>query len=108
MASRRNLRAKDAGFDIIYVYKNHMALAQHFLLPKINDRMDEYGGPLENRARLIRELIEDTKKLSGTAVQWHFGLQSMKCRGLTVCKQPKRGALLWKYWLNYPIYGMNV
>ena len=30
-----------------------------------NDRIDEYGGSLENRARLLRELIEDTKDAVG-------------------------------------------
>lgn len=75
------LRAKDAGFDIIYVYAgHHMALAQHFLLPKINDRMDEYGGSLENRARLIRELIEDTKEAVGDscAVAFRFAVDEMQ------------------------------
>ncbi len=54
--------AKQAGFDIIYVYAGHeMCLPQHFLLSRYNQRMDEYGGSLENRARLIRELLEETK-----------------------------------------------
>ena len=75
------LRAKEAGFDIIYVYAGHqMALAQHFLLPQINDRMDEYGGSLENRARLIRELIEDTKEAVGDscAVAFRFAVDEMQ------------------------------
>ena len=75
------LRAKEAGFDIIYVYAgHHMALAQHFLLPQINDRMDEYGGSLENRARLIRELIEDTKEAVGDscAVAFRFAVDEMQ------------------------------
>ena len=75
------LRAKEAGFDIIYVYAgHHMALAQHFLLPQINDRMDEYGGSLENRARLIRELIEDTKEAVGDscAVAFRFAVDEME------------------------------
>ena len=60
------LRAKQAGFDIVYVYAGHrMTLPLHFLLPQINTRTDEYGGPLENRARLLRELLEDTKEAVG-------------------------------------------
>ncbi len=59
------LRAKRAGFDIIYVYAAHgMSLAMH-LLSKHNDRADEYGGTLENRVRFLRELIEDTKDAVG-------------------------------------------
>ncbi|KAA0284074.1 MAG: NADH:flavin oxidoreductase [Chloroflexi bacterium] len=59
------IRAKKAGFDIIYCYAAHnMTLAFH-LLSKDNDRADEYGGSLENRVRFFRELIEDTKDAVG-------------------------------------------
>ncbi len=58
--------AKRAGYDIIYVYAGHnLSLAQHFLLSRYNQRTDEYGGSLENRTRLLRELIEDTKEAVG-------------------------------------------
>jgi dimethylamine/trimethylamine dehydrogenase len=51
-----------AGFDIVYVYAgHHMTLAHHFLSPTLNQRGDEYGGSLENRARLTRELLEDAQ-----------------------------------------------
>ena len=60
------LRAKRAGFDVVYVYAGHrMTLAHHFLLSEYNDRTDEYGGSLENRARLTRELLEDTREAIG-------------------------------------------
>ena len=59
------IRAKKAGFDIIYCYAAHaMTLAFH-LLSRDNDRADEYGGSLENRVRFLRELIEDTKDAVG-------------------------------------------
>jgi dimethylamine/trimethylamine dehydrogenase len=60
------LRAKQAGFDIIYCYAGHnLSLAMHFLLRRYNHRQDEYGGSLENRARFLKELIEDTKDAVG-------------------------------------------
>ena len=60
------LRAKRAGFDIIYVYAAHdLSLAMHFLQRRRNQRDDDYGGTLENRVRLLRELIEDTKDAVG-------------------------------------------
>jgi dimethylamine/trimethylamine dehydrogenase len=60
------LRGKRAGFDIVYVYAAHAISAlQHFLSRRYNDRSDEYGGSLENRVRLIRELIEDAKEAVG-------------------------------------------
>jgi dimethylamine/trimethylamine dehydrogenase len=60
------LRAKRAGFDIVYCYAAHgMTTAMQFMLKRYNDRTDEYGGSLENRVRLFRELIEDTKEVVG-------------------------------------------
>jgi dimethylamine/trimethylamine dehydrogenase len=60
------LRSRTAGFDIVYVYATHdLSIAQQFLERRKNDRIDEYGGSLENRARLLRELIEDTKEAVG-------------------------------------------
>ncbi len=67
-------RAKRAGFDIVYVYACHWYLLREFLLPS-NRRSDEYGGSLENRTRLLRELIEDPKEAVGDrcAVAVRFG-----------------------------------
>lgn len=60
------LRARAAGYDLIYVYAAHgLTLTQSFLSRATNDRSDAYGGSLENRARLLRELIEDTKDAVG-------------------------------------------
>jgi dimethylamine/trimethylamine dehydrogenase len=60
------LRAKIAGFDIIYCYAGHnMSLAMQFLSRRYNDRGDEYGGSLKNRVRLLRELVEDTREAVG-------------------------------------------
>ena len=57
------LRAKQAGFDIIYVYGQ--TLPWQFLSRYANDRTDEYGGSLENRVRFLRELIEVTQEAVG-------------------------------------------
>ncbi len=61
-AHRRAVRrAIDAGYDIVYVYAAHdRALPLHFLSSRYNKRTDEYGGSLENRMRLLKEMIEDT------------------------------------------------
>jgi dimethylamine/trimethylamine dehydrogenase len=60
------LRAKRAGFDIVYCYAAHgMTAAIQFILKRFNDRTDEYGGLLENRVRFFRELIEETKDAVG-------------------------------------------
>ncbi|MEM8537227.1 MAG: FAD-dependent oxidoreductase, partial [Pseudomonadota bacterium] len=62
---RAALRAKEAGFDVVYVYATHGYLVSNFLNPRANTRGDEYGGSLENRVRLTRELIEETKDAVG-------------------------------------------
>ncbi|MBX2825376.1 MAG: FAD-dependent oxidoreductase [Gammaproteobacteria bacterium] len=75
------LRARDAGFDIVYVYAGHlMTLTQHFLLPEYNTRTDEYGGSLENRTRLVRELLEETREAIGDkcAVAFRFAVDEMR------------------------------
>jgi len=59
------LRAKQAEFDVVYVYATHGYLLADFLSPTRNTRVDEYGGSLENRVRLVRELIEETKEAVG-------------------------------------------
>ena len=60
------LRAKAAGYDLVYVYAGHgLTLTQTFLSRATNTRGDAYGGSLENRARLLRELIEETLEAVG-------------------------------------------
>lgn len=60
------LRSRDAGFDIVYVYAGHdLTLLQHFLCARHNDRTDEYGGSLENRLRLFKEVLIETKEAVG-------------------------------------------
>jgi dimethylamine/trimethylamine dehydrogenase len=75
------LRARRAGFNIIYVYAGHsLSLAMHFLQSRHNHRTDEYGGSLVNRARLLRELIEDTKEAVGAdcAVAVRFAVDELR------------------------------
>ena len=63
------LRAREAGFDIVYVYAGHnLTLLQHFISRRFNHRTDEYGGSIENRSRLLREVIEDTKEAVGATM----------------------------------------
>ncbi len=75
------LRARRAGFNIVYVYAGHsLSLAMHFLQSRHNHRSDEYGGSLVNRARLLRELIEDTKEAVGAdcAVAVRFAVDELR------------------------------
>ena len=75
------LRSRRAGYDIVYVYAAHgiMTLLYQFLLTRFNQRTDEYGGNLENRVRLVREVLEDTKDAVGhdTAVAFRFAVDEL-------------------------------
>jgi len=60
------LRARRADYDLVYVYAGKLfGGPMYFLSRRYNTRSDEYGGSLENRARLLRELIEDVKEAVG-------------------------------------------
>ncbi|WP_066903838.1 NADH:flavin oxidoreductase [Mycolicibacterium houstonense] len=49
--------AIDAGFDAVEVHLGHNYLASSFLSPLINRRTDEFGGSLENRAKVARGVV---------------------------------------------------
>lgn len=55
-------RAVEAGFDGIEIHGAHGYLIHEFLSPLSNHRTDDYGGSLDNRARLLREIITEVKK----------------------------------------------
>ena len=58
-------RAKQAGYDILYVYAAHdLSILSHFLSLNTNRRTDEYGGSLDNRIRLLREVLQDTLEIA--------------------------------------------
>jgi N-ethylmaleimide reductase len=52
------IRARRAGFDLVEVHAANGYLLNQFLATNSNQRVDEYGGTLENRARLILEVVD--------------------------------------------------
>ena len=59
-------RARATGYDLVCLYGAHgFGIIQHFLSTVTNHRSDEYGGSLENRSRLMRELVAEGKDVIG-------------------------------------------
>lgn len=63
------IRAEKSDFDIIELQLGHGYLSAQFLSALVNDRNDEYGGPLENRVRFSLELFEAVKNAVNIPVQ---------------------------------------
>ena len=59
------LKARQAGLDIVYVYAAHTYILNQFLDADMNTRTDEYGGTLMQRARLLREVLSETRDAIG-------------------------------------------
>jgi len=57
--------AKKAGFDGVQIHAAHGWLLNQFLAPYYNHRTDEYGGPIENRARIVLEVVKSVREAVG-------------------------------------------
>jgi 2,4-dienoyl-CoA reductase-like NADH-dependent reductase (Old Yellow Enzyme family) len=58
-------RAKEAGFDGIQIHAAHGYLLSQFLSPWFNKREDDYGGKIENRARILLEVLQEIRRVVG-------------------------------------------
>ena len=65
LAARRAIRA---GFQVIEIHAAHGYLLHEFLSPLSNLRTDEYGGSLENRTRIVREVVSAVRSEVGEGV----------------------------------------
>lgn len=80
-------RAEAAGFDGVEIHGAHGYILAQFLSPETNQRTDRYGGSLENRARLILEILEGVRASTRSDFQLglrlspeRFGLKLMEIR----------------------------
>lgn len=63
------VRSEKAGFDGVEIHGAHGYILAQFLSPEINKRDDRYGGSLENRARIVHEIIGGVRARTRPAFQ---------------------------------------
>jgi len=63
------VRSEQAGFEGVEVHGAHGYILAQFLSPEINKRTDRYGGSVENRARVIREILDGIRARTGPDFQ---------------------------------------
>ena len=61
-------RAIEAGFGLLEIHAAHGYLLHQFLSPLSNQRTDEYGGSLENRARLLLAIVRAVREAVGSDI----------------------------------------
>jgi 2,4-dienoyl-CoA reductase-like NADH-dependent reductase (Old Yellow Enzyme family) len=63
------VRSEKAGFDGVEIHGAHGYILAQFLSPELNKRDDRYGGSVENRARIIHEIIDGVRTRTGPNFQ---------------------------------------
>jgi len=71
-------RAARAGFDGVEVHAGHGYLIDDFLSPATNHRDDRWGGPVENRARLLCEVLRATRSKVGATFPVWFRINALE------------------------------
>lgn len=69
-------RAKDCGFDGVQIHGAHGYLLSQFLSPFYNKRTDKYGGTVENRARIVVEVLKSIKSHTNADYPVHIKMNS--------------------------------
>lgn len=73
------IRAEKAGFDGVQIHAAHFFFLSRFISPAVNHRNDEYGGSVENRARILVEIL---KGIRANAEKLHITVK-INCNDFT-------------------------
>ncbi len=89
-------RVKQAGFDGVHLHAGHGYLLSEFLSPLTNHRTDGWGGPLESRQRLLREVVAAVRDAVGPdfPVTVKLGIRDFPPGGLTLDEGLETAALV--------------
>lgn len=83
------LRAKASGYDGVELHAAHGYLLEQFLSPYTNHRTDEYGGSLENRLRILTDIIQGIHEKCGDNFPISVRISVDEC--LEMCGIPAKG-----------------
>lgn len=92
-------RVKEAGFDGVEVHAAHHYFLHSFLSPVTNRRTDEYGGSLENRTRILREITDAVRETCGPdfplmfriSIEEYIGVKGYHAdTGIKICQMLER------------------
>jgi len=94
--ARAAARARTAGFDAVQIHAAHGYLLSQYLSPFFNKRKDDYGGGIENRARLLVEVLKAVRKSTGTEfpILVKINSEDFLPGGLTVADMVRTAAFL--------------
>jgi 2,4-dienoyl-CoA reductase-like NADH-dependent reductase (Old Yellow Enzyme family)/thioredoxin reductase len=97
------VRAVDCGFDAVELHACHDYWLNYFLSPHFNHRHDEYGGSLENRFRLLREVLLEIHAAVGNSilVGTRLSMEEFVEDGLTLEETLQAGKWLEELGVDY-------
>lgn len=82
-------RAREAGLDGVELHSANGYLITQFLSSAINDRKDQYGGSLENRARFLLEIVAAIRKTAGRDFHLQAKISATENANAMVITEPK-------------------
>ncbi len=88
--------ARTSGYDMVEIHAAHDYLLGGFLSPKLNCRTDEFGGTLENRTRILVEMIKEMKRSAGDdfPICVRLSADDYVEGGITLDESPKMAKIL--------------